>query len=118
MLPSSWTSTASGSSSSARARVSIGGGRWAPTARPAPVGSDHRVLHGLDRPRAHALAGGLRRELLTLLGEWIDPLARGPRGLLHDHELREAWKNEDAGLLELAMTHRHERLDDLLDVLA
>ena len=82
------------------------------------IGSDDRVFDGLDGASAHAFAGRLRRELLLLLGEWVDPLARRPRRLLHDDELREAGQHEDAVLLQLAMADLDQGLDDLFDLLA
>src|ERR1019366_1232782 len=80
--------------------------------------SDDRVFDRLDRAGANSLARGLGGELLLLLGERVDALARGARGLLDDHELREAVQDEDARLLELFVPHVDERLDDLFDLLA
>src|SRR5262249_17276927 len=71
----------------------------------------HSVFDGLHRPRSHSLARGLGGEPLLFLGERIDAVARGARGLFHDHELREARQYEEAVLLELLVTDLHEGLD-------
>src|SRR6185312_3603990 len=97
---------------------STGGGRGHWPARPGAERLDHRVFGGLDRARAHDLAGGLGLEHRRLLGEGVDPLPLLGGRLLDDHELRESRNQEGSGLLELFVADGGERLEDALHVFA
>ena len=59
------------------------------------------------------LLAGFAASFCFSLVKGLIPFARRPSGLFDDHELREAGKDEDAGLLQLLVADSREHLEHL-----